>query len=162
MLPAFGIFHITIRGVDRCLIFRDEDDYRFLLVLFRRLIAEHALQAHAYCFMPNHVHAVVEGPMEAISRAFHRINGIHAQRFNERYGRTGHLFQDRFGSKVIEDDEHLANACEYVWDNPVRAGLCKTRSEWRWSGRLPHREPGRVRSGHGRGQSPVGARGAVV
>src|SRR5262249_40924385 len=85
----------------------------------------------------NHVHVVVEGPMAAISRAFHRINGIHAQRFNELYERVGHLFQDRFHAKVAESDEHFTHACEYVWDNPVRAGLCKTRGEWRWSGRLP-------------------------
>ncbi len=137
MLPAFGIFHITVRGVDRCVIFRDNDDYRFFLALLRRIVIAEGLEAHAYCLMPNHVHLVVEGSMEAISRAFHRINGIHAQRFNELYGRVGHLFQDRFHAKMVESDEHLTNACEYVWDNPVRAGLCKTRSEWPWSGQVP-------------------------
>ena len=158
MLPAYGIFHITVRGVDKCLIFRNRDDYRFLLVLFRRLIAEHQLQVHAYCFMPNHFHAVVEGPMEAISRAFHRINGIHAQRFNELHERVGHLFQDRFHAKVVESDEHLTNACEYVWDNPVRAGLVKTRREWPWSGHILRCGISRVPAGRQGRSKRAGAR----
>ena len=136
MLPAYGIFHITVRGVDRCPIFRTRDDYRFVLALLRRLVRAEGLEVHAYCLMPNHTHAVVEGSMEAISRVYHRLNGIHAQRFNELHGRVGHLFGDRFHAKVVESDEHLTNACEYVWDNPVRAGLCKTRNAWPWSGRV--------------------------
>ena len=161
MLPAYGIFHITVRGVDRCLIFRSTDDYRFFVALLRRLFQEGGLAAHAYCLMPNHAHVVVEGPMEAISRAFHRINGIHAQRFNTLYERVGHLFQDRFHTRVVESDEYLTNACEYAWDNPVRAGLCKTRREWAWSGRILSGENRRVPSGHGGGLTPVTSRGGT-
>jgi REP element-mobilizing transposase RayT len=63
-----------------------------------------------------------------------RINGLHAQRFNHRHGRRGHLFQDRFASWLIEDDEYLEVVCRYVLANPVRAGLTKRAEEWRWAG----------------------------
>jgi REP element-mobilizing transposase RayT len=64
----------------------------------------------------------------------HRLNGIYAQAFNKKYGRTGHLFGDRFATRVIEDEEYLADACRYVINNPVRAGLCERASDWPWNG----------------------------
>jgi REP element-mobilizing transposase RayT len=66
----------------------------------------------------------------------HGINGLHAQRFNERYERVGHLFQDRFSARPLRDDEHLSDACFYVWNNPVRADLCAEAHEWPWGGRF--------------------------
>jgi putative transposase len=135
-LPAYGRFHLTVRGVNRCRIFLDEEDYRFFLRLFRRVMRREELQVHAYCLMPNHWHAVVEGSMELISRAMHWLNGKYARDFNARYDRSGHLLQERFYSVVIEDDDHLSNACEYVWNNPVRAGLCPSAADWPWSGRI--------------------------
>jgi REP element-mobilizing transposase RayT len=133
-LPSYGVFHITARGVDRCVIFRDRDDYGLFTIRFLRVMRKEGLQVHAYCWMPNHYHAVIEGPMEAISRAFHWLNGFHAREFNARHGRIGHLLQERFHSKVVENDGHFGRACEYVWDNPVRAGLCATRGDWPWIG----------------------------
>jgi hypothetical protein len=53
----------------------------------------------------------------------HRLNGLHAERFNQRHHRTGHLFGDRLASWLIEDDDYLGAACQYVLENPVRAGL---------------------------------------
>jgi len=86
--------------------------------------------------MPNHYHAVIETELERLSAGLHRLNGVHAQRFNERHGRVGHLFQDRFRAWVIRDEAHLLNACLYVRDNPVRARLCATAEQWPWSGRI--------------------------
>jgi hypothetical protein len=57
-----------------------------------------------------------------------------ALRFNVRHERRGHLFQERFHARAIRDDEHLANACDYVLDNAVRAGLCASRDDWPWLG----------------------------
>ena len=91
---------------------------------------------HAYCLMNNHYHLLVECELAALSMGEHRLNGIYAQRFNRRHDRVGHLFQERFHAQVIRDDEHFANACEYVWNNPVRAGLCVEAREWPWSGRF--------------------------
>jgi hypothetical protein len=64
----------------------------------------------------------------------HSLNGLYARWFNDRYERTGHLFERRFGAKPVEGDRQLFNTAEYVFDNPVRAGLCASRQEWPWLG----------------------------
>jgi putative transposase len=135
-LPSPAVYHVTARGVNRCAIYADDDDLRFFTGLFRQTMLREGLDCHAFCLMPNHFHAIVEGAIESISRAVQRVNGVHAQRFNERHARSGHLFQGRFSSRVLRDDEHFAAACAYVWDNPVRAGLCAEAHLWPWGGRV--------------------------
>ncbi len=61
------------------------------------------------------------------------MNGRYAQRFNQRYDRVGHVFQNRFGSYVIESEEHFERALGYVRANPVEAGLCRRIAEWPWA-----------------------------
>ena len=102
----------------------------------RRLTLEYELSCPAFCMMPNHFHAIFEGARDAMSRLMHRLNGVHAQRFNERHDRSGHLFQSRFHAREIQDDEQFGRAIDYVWANPVRAGLCAEPHDWRWSGQV--------------------------
>ena len=136
MLPSAGVYHVTARGVARCEIFLDDDDRAPFVASLRVTGRRERWKLHAYCLMSNHFHAIVETELERLSAGFHRVNGAHAQRFNERHDRVGHLFQGRFHARVLRDDEHLANACVYVWDNPVRVGLCAEAHEWPWSGTL--------------------------
>jgi putative transposase len=73
------------------------------------------------------------------------LNGIYAQAFNRRHGRDGHLFQGRYRAVLIESDEHLLTALAYVVRNPVRAGICLSPRQWRWSSHaaaLGERPPG--------------------
>jgi len=58
-----------------------------------------------------------------LTAGMQKLNGRYAQRFNRRYDRVGHVFQNRFSSHVIEDDEHFRRAIAYVHANPVDAGL---------------------------------------
>jgi REP element-mobilizing transposase RayT len=136
VLPERGVYHVTARGVDRCSIYLDGDDYGFFVSLFRLAARNERITVLAYCLMPNHYHGIFDGYRERISRTLHRVNGVYASHFNARHGRVGHLFQDRFHARVTRDDEHVATACTYVWNNPVRAGLCVEAHEWPWSGRL--------------------------
>ena len=86
----------------------------------------------AFSLMPNHVHLVLACTRRALSDGFRRLNGVHAQRFNRKYARTGHLWGDRFSSRVIATDDYLTAAVEYVLDNAVRAGLAPNRAAYRW------------------------------
>jgi REP-associated tyrosine transposase len=135
-LPQNGVYHVTARGVNRCWIFEDDDDRRSFVTVLRTMRSRLHWRCHAYCLMGNHYHLVVEAYLQQISKGLHLLNGFHAQRFNERHGRVGHLFGDRFHTQVIRDEEHLAGACLYVWNNPVRVGLCSAFSEWPWNGRF--------------------------
>ena len=134
MLPAEGVYHVTARGVARAAIAYDDGDRRLYLVLLARAARQEGWACHAFCLMPNHYHLIVETSLERLSRGLHRLNGVYAQTFNERHGRSGHLFGSRFAAFVIRDDQHLRQACEYVLQNPVRARLCLEAGEWKWSG----------------------------
>jgi REP element-mobilizing transposase RayT len=128
-----GFFHVTALGVDSTAIFRDDDDRRFLLALLARAVGAGAWTTHALCLMTTHYHLVIDTTVEKLGAALRHVNGVYAQTFNQRHGRTGHLFGDRYSARVIEDEDYLRVACEYVLNNPVRAGLCAHAAEWRWS-----------------------------
>jgi REP-associated tyrosine transposase len=133
-LPAEGVYHVTARGVGRSSIVRDDDDARLFLALLAKHVRQERWDCHAFCLMPNHYHAILDAYRDRLSHGLHRLNGVYAQTFNERYTRSGHLFGDRFAAFVIRGEEHLRNAIEYVLNNPVRAGLCEHPDDWPWSG----------------------------
>ena len=132
--PAYGVWHVTTRGVERRRVYLDRGDGRWFLTQLWRAVAERKLEVYALCLMPNHYHLVVEGPRDSLSKAMHRVNGVYAQAFNVKYRRSGHLWGDRFALWQVRDEEHLRKAIAYVLDNPVRAGLCARAADWPWSG----------------------------
>lgn len=134
VLPAEGIYHVTSRGVARSLIAYDDADRRQFLLLLAREVRRQDWDVHTFCLMPNHYPVIVRTSLERLSRGLHRLNGELATSFNDRYNRWGHLFGDRFAAFVIRDEDHLRTACEYVLNNPVRAGLCECAEDWPWSG----------------------------
>jgi len=62
-----------------------------------------------------------------------QLNGLYAQRFNQRHKRVGHLFQGRYQAILVDKDNYLLELCRYVVLNPVRAKIVKDPKDWRWS-----------------------------
>ena len=112
---------------------RDDDDRLHFLLLLAAVTLRTDWDCQAFCLMPNH-HLVVTTHQDVLSFGLRYLNGRYAQAFNERHGRTGHLFGDRYAAFAIEDEAHLRHAVEYVLANPVRARLCRRARDWRWSG----------------------------
>jgi len=83
--------------------------------------------------MGNHYHLVAETPEPTLSRGMHHLNGGYAQRFNRRHSRSGHLFESRFGSVLVQRESHLLEVVRYVVLNPVRAGLVSIPERFEWS-----------------------------
>jgi putative transposase len=102
-----GIYHVTARGVDRSLIFHDDDDRRLFLRLLAESVDRFAWRCHAFCLMGNHYHLVVETLRAHLSRGLQRLNGLYAQQFNIRHGRTGHLFGGRFHAWLLDDEDYF-------------------------------------------------------
>jgi REP element-mobilizing transposase RayT len=127
---------VTSRGAAQAPIFADDADRAAFVVLLYSVVRRFTWKCHIYCLMTNHFHLVVETERERLSAGMHRLNGNYARHFNERHDRCGHLFQDRYGAYLIDCERHLANACTYVAENPVRAGLCGRAEDWPWSGSL--------------------------
>lgn len=129
------IYHVMLRGVNRAEIFLEPEDYDRFLVALARVRDASGCQVLAYCLMPNHVHLVLRTPVEPIGSVMKRLGVRYAGWFNRKYGRVGHLFQDRFRSIPVEDDAYLVTLLRYVWDNPVKAGLATLREDYPWSSR---------------------------
>ena len=132
-LVAGLVYHVTARGNAKAPIFlADSDREVFLSGL---AVARHldGVRCHAYCLMENHYHLLVETPRANLDEAMHRLNGTYAIRFNRRHERTGHVFQGRYGAKLITDDAYALNVVRYIAANPVRAGVCSAPEEWPWS-----------------------------
>jgi putative transposase len=92
----------------------------------------------AYCLMPNHFHFVLS-PCQAngLIKLMQWLMTCHVRRYHKHYGTSGHIWQGRYKSFLIQEDEHLLTALRYVEGNPVRAGLVSSAKNWPYSS---HRE----------------------
>src|SRR5688572_9119270 len=97
-LPSFGVFHVTTRSAGQVLAFRDSRDRDRCVAQMRDAQRRFGWKLHAWCVLGTHYHAVIEAELAALSEGMHRLNGLYAQWFNERWDRTGHLFGDRFAA----------------------------------------------------------------
>jgi putative transposase len=133
-LQAHGAtYHVTCRGNRRHDIFTDAHDRFRFLQLVEDNVWRLGWDYHCYCLMTNHYHLLVRTPEPDLSRGMHRLNGVYAKWFNRRHGYTGHLFERRFTSVVLEGDAHLLELTRYIVLNPVRAGLAVAAGDWKWS-----------------------------
>ena len=130
--------HVTQRGVDRGQVFFTDADYETYLGLVCRSAARFGGELFGYCLMPNHVHWIV-APREAhsLARTFGDAHGRYASYANAKFGRSGHLWQNRFFSCAL-DRKHLWAALRYVERNPVRARMVDQASSFRWSSARAH------------------------
>lgn len=128
-----GIYHVGSRGVRRTHIFTDEIDYTRFRDVFALVSRELGWICHTYCQMPNHYHLVLETPEPNLSEGMHLLNWRYATWFNRRHGFTGHVFERRFYSDLVESNAHFLELARYVLLNPVRAALCSHPKEWRFS-----------------------------
>ena len=130
---AGGVYHVTARGTGPIEIYRDDVDRRIFLERLLTVERRFAWIRRALCLMGTHYHLLVETPLPNLSAGMHQLNGLYAALFNRRHGRVGALFQGRFSAVLLESDEHLIAARDYIAANPVRAGLCARPEDWPWS-----------------------------
>lgn len=142
ILSSSGIYHVTIRGVNKVDIFHDRRDrLRFLHVL--ELVAEKGeYLLHAYCLMSNHVHLLFQEHRDSMAKSMKRIGIRYVGYFNKKYQRSGHLFENRYKSKPIISENYLLNCLHYIHQNPVEAGLCSTPEDYKWSSYSCYLRPG--------------------
>jgi putative transposase len=130
--------HFTQRGNYRQTVFAEEGDYARYSELLADFAPRYGLEIWAYCLMPNHVHLIgVPGRQESPARTFNTVHMLYAQYFNRKQGATGHLWQGRFFSCVL-DERHLYAAVRYVELNPVRGGLASAPQDYPWCSAKAH------------------------
>ena len=138
-IVAVGLpHHITQRGNYRQDIFIDDNDRNKYLSWIKEYSQKYGLSVLAYCFMRNHVHFIVIPRKEdSLARTFNTAHMRYSQYFNKKIRASGHLWQERFYSCIL-DEPHLLMAAKYIERNPVRTKLVKKPWEWKWSSALTH------------------------
>ena len=130
------IYHITQRGNNKEKVFETDQDKRIILSNIFNARIKHQISIFAYCIMDNHYHILINDNGNDISKIFKEINYAYARYFNWVYGRTGHVFQERFFSEIIDTESYLYAAINYIHDNPIRAGITQNRYDYKWSSSL--------------------------
>ena len=128
-----GIYHIMLRGIDKRDIFMSKWDYGKFLEYIKKAKDKSAFQVFGYCLMTNHVHMLLKTEMDDIGDIIKRIAVGYAQYHNIRNGRTGHLFQNRFRSEVVDTEAYFLTVLRYIHQNPVKAGITKDVKDYKWS-----------------------------
>jgi putative transposase len=128
-----GFYHVASRGSNKGAIFLFDEDRKAFLRRLGLIVERFELSCIAYCLMGNHYHLIVQTPDSRLSKAICQLNGAYSRDFNERHGYVAHLFGNRFVARLIDSEPDLLMACRYVAHNPVKAGLCRSPSEWPWS-----------------------------
>lgn len=113
-----GIYHIMLRSISEVLLFREAKDKDQYLKLVKRYQQIYLFKILAYCLMTNHAHFIVDCNGADISKIMKSINQSYSLYFNKKYKRHGHIFQDRFKSKIVTDDRYLINLSIYIHNNP--------------------------------------------
>lgn len=127
-------YHVYNRGVNKNLIFEDEEDYSVFLNLFKRYLDKNPakdsrgreykwmredIQLVAYCLMPNHYHLLLyQINPHAVTELLRAINSAYVTYFNRKHARVGHLFQERFRASIVDKDDYLMHITRYIHRNP--------------------------------------------
>ncbi|MBI9086968.1 MAG: transposase [Desulfobacterales bacterium] len=117
-----ALHHIIARGIEKKPIFHDDNDRLNFLERFGTILDETGTPCLAWALMPNHVHLLLKTGLAPISKVMRRLLTGHAQQFNRRHRRHGHLFQNRYKSFLCEEETYLKELVRYIHLNPVRGG----------------------------------------
>jgi putative transposase len=129
-----SIYHVINRGNGGQVVFQKDKDYEVFVNLMKEAKIRYAIKIFAYCLMPNHFHIVVmPHQSEDLSKWMQWLLTSHVRRFHKHYGTSGHIWQGRYKSFLIQKDSHLLTVLKYVEGNPLRAGLVNSANNWLWS-----------------------------
>lgn len=129
-----GYAHVLNRGNAGMTVFQSAAEYEELITMMDDARKRYGVDLLAFCVMPNHFHLVAhvdEAP--ALSAFMQQWLTSHVRRYQQRHQTTGHVWQGRFKSFLIQEDAHLLTVLRYVLMNPVRARLAASAWGWRWS-----------------------------
>ena len=137
-IDAPGILHhVMARGIERREIFRSDADREELLSRLGAICEDTGTVVYAWCLMPNHFHLAVRTGAKPLAHAMRRLLTGYAAFFNRRYGRVGHLFQNRYKSIVVDEERYFLGLVRYIHLNPERAGIVPAvdaLADYPWTG----------------------------
>jgi len=128
-----AVYHVTARGNERKNIFFSKTDYEKFLKYLTEAKKKLNINLHCYVMMSNHYHLILETPVANLSKAMHYINGAYTTYINVKRKRSGHLFQGRYKSILVDKNNYLLELSRYIHLNPVRAGMVQKPEDYPYS-----------------------------
>ena len=133
-----SFFHVMTQGINKKYIFDEKEDTKKYIKFMHELLKEYDIKIIAYCIMNNHAHILIEtNNKNELSNYMLRLNCKYAKYYNKKYDRVGYVFRERFKSEGIFDEKHLYNCIKYIYNNPVKAGICNNPEEYPFSNYKP-------------------------
>jgi putative transposase len=132
------IYHVINRGNNRQHVFHKPADFEAFLATLVDLKERKPFELYGYCLLNNHFHLLLRPIGTTISRIMQSLLVSHTQRYHRHYHSGGHVWQGRFKSPVIQNDEHLLAVLRYIEANPLRARLAKRAEDYPWSSYRVH------------------------
>ena len=128
-----ALYHVMSRGNEGRDIFYDNDDRHMFLDVVEQTAERFEVDVFAYVLMHNHYHLLIRTKRANLSKAMQWLGVTYTRRLNDKHSRSGHLFQGRFKSIVVQNDDYLMQLSCYIHRNALRAGVVKRLAGYRWS-----------------------------
>ncbi len=129
-----GPRHVIARGVRRLWLFKDDEDFSSFLSCLSFGLRATACELWGYALMSNHYHLVLYGSSRAIADCMYHTDKLYAHLHNAKYRLKGRVFDAPYKAYRIPSPRLALWTMAYVFLNPVKAGLCSTPEQYRWSG----------------------------
>lgn len=128
-----ALYHVINRGSRQDNIFTCGGDKQDFLFRLEKTARKYSADLFAYCLMDNHFHLLMKTHNPNISEVMRMLQGGYANWFRAKYGLVGPLFQSRYKSVLVEDEEYLVTLSAYIHLNPVRAGMVEHPQDYQWN-----------------------------
>ena len=129
-----SFFHVMIQGIDKEKILKNDDEKSYFINTINELKNLIDINVIAYCIMDNHAHLLLNtDEIKKLSKFMQRLNTKYAIYYNKKYDRVGYVFRNRYRSEGIFSESQLYNCINYIYNNPIKAGICKKISDYKFS-----------------------------
>ena len=129
-----SFFHVITQGINKSYIFEKAEDIKYYIKIMYQLTKEQEIKVIGYCIMSNHAHMLIETEeIKELSKYMQRLNTKYGKYYNKKYNRVGYVFRDRYRAQGIYTEKYLYNCLRYIYNNPVKAGICKNAEDYPYS-----------------------------
>ena len=127
-------FHIIVQGANKICIFKDTEDKDYYIKILYLLKNEYNINILGHCIMEDHAHIILNVKnVNNLSIFMHRANTKYAVYYNKKNDRVGYVFTKPYKSQAIYAEDQLNNCISYVYNNPVKAGICNKPEDYKFS-----------------------------
>ncbi|MRX74353.1 transposase [Bacillus lacus] len=134
-------YHVVCRGNRRDPLYRNATDFEAFLHILQQLHEKHKFEITSYCLMTNHYHLQIRSSKTSLSNLFALINKRYANYYNSKYKLSGHVYEKRYFSKLIQGKEGMFEVSRYIHLNPVEAKIVKSPKHYPWSSFHLYKDP---------------------